>query len=104
MKAQFTLGAAPHRLLPFFTGSVLTGYVARRPFWALRFLLVASLGHGALDGFGLIVWRGGVDLSAALVAPLLLWLASGCWLAAFGRWTWHYAPLLWQPRRDGRPG
>lgn len=203
-----------HRMLPFFTGSALTGYVARRPPWALRLLLIASLGHSALDGLGLIFWRGGVDLSAALTAlylswrwwdarvpgqrmllvlhgafawvglafllfasesaastlrpglfglaplhaltlgycsamlvgmasrvvlghsgrpivaegtmwwafwlmqvtallrvagdllaiPLLLWLASGCWLAAFGRWAWHYAPLLWQPCRDGRPG
>lgn len=203
-----------HRMLPFFTGSALTGYVARRPFWALRLLLIASLGHGALDGLGLIAWRGWADLSAALVAfylsgrwwdarvpgqrmllvlhwafawvglafslfaiesvtwaahpglfglaplhaltlgycsamlvgmasrvvlghsgrpivaegpmwwafwlmqvtallrvggdllamPLLFWLASGGWLLAFGRWAWHYAPYLWQPRRDGRPG
>lgn len=203
-----------HRMLPFFTGSGLAGYAASRPFWALRLLLVASLGHGVLDGLGLMAWRGGVDLAAALTAaylswrwwdarvrgqrmllvlhvafawtgfafllffiesvtwavhpgllglaplhaltlgycssllvgmasrvtlghsgrpivaerpmwwafwlmqaitllriggdvlsmPLLFWLASGGWLVAFGRWAWHYAPFLWQPRRDGRPG
>lgn len=31
-------------------------------------------------------------------------LAALCWLAVFGGWWRKYAPILWRPRADGRPG
>ncbi|MCG9712997.1 NnrS family protein [Shewanella insulae] len=33
-----------------------------------------------------------------------LWIAGSCWSLAFGWFVWCYAPILTQPRVDGRPG
>ncbi len=204
-----------HRMLPFFTASATRGYVLRRPVWAMRVLLAASLAHGVLDLVDLSQWRWLADLPAAAAAGYLsrvwwsrpalanrmiavlhltfAWLApafllfavqslwwplvpgfaglaplhaltlgffasmllgmvsrvtlghSGkpvaadeamwraflvmqlvavlrvagefgafaawlnavagiLWLAALGSWAWRYAPALWRPRADGRPG
>ncbi|RHW20388.1 NnrS family protein [Pseudomonas jilinensis] len=32
------------------------------------------------------------------------WLSSLCWTAAFVLFLCHYAPMLWAPRADGKPG
>jgi len=203
-----------HRMLPFFSSSVLPGYAVYRPLWALHVLLIASLAHGLLELFELGTWRWLVDLPAAVVAlhlswrwwdarvtgqrmllvlhiafawaglafllfsgqslwwttqpglfglapvhalvlgyfsamlvgmasrvvlghsgqrvapddamwrafwlmqaaallrvgsdllalPVMLWAASLLWLAAFALWAVRYAPILWRPRSDGRPG
>lgn len=42
--------------------------------------------------------------SDLLALPVMLWAASLLWLAAFAAWTVRYAPILWRPRSDGRPG
>jgi uncharacterized protein involved in response to NO len=31
-------------------------------------------------------------------------LAAFAWLVAFGMFVAMYAPMLWQPRVDGKPG
>ncbi|MBF0469764.1 MAG: NnrS family protein [Gammaproteobacteria bacterium] len=36
--------------------------------------------------------------------PLSVQLAQGCWIGAYAIFSWHYLPLLWQPRIDGQPG
>ena len=33
-----------------------------------------------------------------------LWLAAGCWAAAFALYAWRYAPMLVSARVDGHPG
>ncbi len=38
-------------------------------------------------------WRGALYLAAALL-----------WLVFFGIWAYHFAPIYWRPRSDGRPG
>lgn len=63
-----------HRMLPFFTASATRGYVLHRPAWALRVLLVASLGHGALTLAELPQWRWLADFPAAGTAVYLSWL------------------------------
>lgn len=37
-------------------------------------------------------------------AGLLLWVAGGAWMAAFGGFLGVYGPMLLRPRLDGRPG
>lgn len=45
--------AVSHRMVPFFSGSVLQPYVVWRPYWLLYTLLGLSISHGALDYFQL---------------------------------------------------
>lgn len=33
-----------------------------------------------------------------------LWSSAGLWFIAFGLFVWHYTPVLFSPRVDGRPG
>lgn len=68
-----------HRMLPFFTSAVVRGYVARRPAWALRTLVLASLTHGALAFAELPGWLWLADLPAMLAAATLsrMWWHSG---------------------------
>lgn len=63
-----------HRMLPFFSAAVVRGYVVHRPIWALRTLIAASLGHGALGLIDLPQWLWLVDLPAAIAAGRLSWL------------------------------
>ena len=63
-----------HRMLPFFTGSAVRGYVVHRPVWALRVLLAASLVHGTLTAFGQYRWSWLADIPAMLAAGRLSWL------------------------------
>lgn len=64
-----------HRMLPFFSQSVIPGYQAGRPAWALGCLLAGSLGHGLLGVLELPGWSWIVDLPAAGAALYLsaLW-------------------------------
>jgi len=201
-----------HRMLPFFSAAVSRDYIVRRPAWALRVVLGASVGHGLLfvvelpdlywisDLPGMLAaaslsrvwwhrdvpgnrlvsvlhfafawlalsfalsalqpWIPGIGVQAPLHAltlgyfasmligmvsrvtlghsgrpvmadatmwaafrllqatavvrvlselavpgaAYLLWLSSLGWLAAFALWAARYAPLLWRPRIDGKPG
>lgn len=39
------------------------------------------------------------------VARGYLYIAAAMlWLACFALWAWHFAPIYWRPRPDGRPG
>lgn len=62
-----------HRMLPFFTSAVVRGYEARRPAWALRTLIVASLAHGILAFAEWPGWLWLADLPAAIAAASLSW-------------------------------
>jgi uncharacterized protein involved in response to NO len=63
-----------HRMLPFFTGSWLRGYVVHRPAWVLRLLLGASAAHGAMTLLGRPEWLWMADVPALLAAARLSWL------------------------------
>ena len=73
-----------HRMLPFFAGNVVPGYVVRRPAWSLPLLWLLLLGHLACDALELPLLRAPVD---ALLA-----------LAFLGHW------IAWQPWKARRPG
>ncbi|MBX9348629.1 NnrS family protein [Chromobacterium vaccinii] len=104
-----------HRMLPFFSSSVLAPYQPWRPWWLLAAMLGGSLGHGLLSIagwpswgldlalavlFGYTSWRWGLlaSLRVKLLAMLHLsfaWLAAGfalyAWQGALGGLAW--APL-----------
>lgn len=61
-----------HRMVPFFSSSVLPGYEMVRPAWVLWVLLAGSVLHGALNRLDLEAWRWMVDLP---MAGLGLWLS-----------------------------
>lgn len=101
------LGQAPlHALTLGFFASMLLGMAAR-----------VTLGHSgrpvAADD---VMWRAFCMMQAAAALRVLgempalpgthqlMWLSSVFWLAAFALWAWRYAPALWRPRADGRPG
>ena len=73
-----------HRMLPFFAGNVVPGYVVRRPAWSLPLVWLLLLAHLACDALGLPLLRAPVD---ALLA-----------LAFLGHW------IAWQPWKARRPG
>jgi uncharacterized protein involved in response to NO len=73
-----------------------------------------SLGHTgrALQAPPAMTWAFIlINLGAAARVLLAFWhtpiglaLAAVCWVAAFGLFVWHYAPMLCRARVDGRPG
>jgi uncharacterized protein involved in response to NO len=73
-----------HRMLPFFAGNVVPGYVVRRPMWSLPLVWLLLLAHLACNALGLPLLRAPVD---ALLA-----------LAFLGHW------IAWQPWKAHRPG
>jgi uncharacterized protein involved in response to NO len=60
-----------HRMIPFFTASVLPFVKAFRPSWLLVAMIGAPVAHGVLEGMEQAAWTWIVDLPAA---ALLLWL------------------------------
>jgi uncharacterized protein involved in response to NO len=60
-----------HRMLPFFSGSVIQGFSGYRPFWALWLILAGSVGHGVLAFAELPQVSWIFDLPAALAAGWL---------------------------------
>jgi uncharacterized protein involved in response to NO len=77
----------------------------------------ASLGHTgrALAADPAIVWGYGFLSMAALVRvfglsvlglpyPFIIVISASCWTAAFALFLAIYAPILWSPRVDGKPG
>ncbi len=66
-----------HRMLPFFTGNVVTGYKVVRPRWSLPVVWVLLLAHLLLDWRGALGWLWLVDIPLAAV------------------FVWH--ALAWQP-------
>lgn len=63
-----------HRMIPFFSHSVLVDYLMRRPAWAPPFMLLAAALHAALELAGLPQWRWLADLPLMLAALHLSWL------------------------------
>ncbi len=57
--------AVSHRLIPFFSNSVLPGYTIVRPDWALWIITAGGLIHGGLELAGLTQWTWAVDLPMA---------------------------------------
>jgi len=60
-----------HRMIPFFTASVVPFVRAFRPAWLLAVLIGAPVAHGVLDGLEQAAWTWIIDLP---VAVLTLWL------------------------------
>ncbi|POZ60977.1 NnrS family protein [Chromobacterium alticapitis] len=103
-----------HRMLPFFSSSVLAPYAAWRPWWLLAAMLGGSLSHGllslamlpswpldaALAGlFGYTSWRWGLRASLRVRLLAMLHLAFA-WLAvAFALYAWQGVAggLAWAP-------
>ncbi len=57
-----------HRMLPFFSSSVLVNYTMVRPAWSLPLMLVCVTGHTLLETLALPQWLFVVDLPLALTA------------------------------------
>ncbi|NJD89111.1 MAG: NnrS family protein [Betaproteobacteria bacterium] len=64
-----------HRMIPFFSSRVLSGYVMYRPAFSLPFLAAACTTHFALESAALVQWTWVAD------APMAAWVG---WLA----WKW----------------
>lgn len=62
-----------HRMIPFFSGSVLPAYTPFKPTWTLAVLLGASVLHGAFAMADHAAWSWPVDLVAAATALWLSW-------------------------------
>lgn len=60
-----------HRMIPFFSSSVLPGYTPVRPDASLAILIGASLLHGALAAMDHAAWAWPADLAAAATAGWL---------------------------------
>jgi uncharacterized protein involved in response to NO len=57
-----------HRMIPFFTASVLPTIAIFRPWWLLAVLLAGPLAHGAMEALGAQAWTWLVDLPLAVFA------------------------------------
>lgn len=73
-----------HRMIAFFSGNVVKGYVVRRPAWSLPLAWPLLLAHLVLD---------------LAHAQAFLWLADAPLALLFG---WH--AIAWQPWKAMRPG
>lgn len=64
-----------HRMIPFFSSTVIRGYKPQRPRWAFYLILVAGLAHGGLSLLGLPAWTWLADVPGAVAALYLshLW-------------------------------
>lgn len=69
-----TLFLVSHRMIPFFSHSVLVDYLMRRPAWAPPLMLIAAALHAALELAGLPQWRWLADLPLAVAALHLSWV------------------------------
>jgi uncharacterized protein involved in response to NO len=63
----FTVG---HRMIPFFSSSVLSGYEIYQPRWTLQVMIAACITHASLDALELPQWLFIADLPLAAVALL----------------------------------
>lgn len=101
-----TLSVASHLLSAGCIGTMILGMIAR-----------VSLGHSGRAlrvgrritvAFGLVILSALFRVLIPQLWPTLTligWNLSGwSWIAAYGLFVWVYAPILSQPRADGRPG
>ncbi len=63
-----------HRMIPFFSQSVIMNYLMQRPGWAPPLMLVCAAGHALLELSGLPQWRFLVDAPLAVAALHLSYL------------------------------
>lgn len=63
--------AVSHRMIPFFSSTVIAGYQIVRPYWALGAMTSGSLIHGIMEVAGLHPWLWLVDLPMAGIALYL---------------------------------
>lgn len=75
-----------HRMLPFFSESVLNPYERVQPWWLLRLMLMASLLHPLMELAG---FHG-----ARLLPDLVLFLGAGYFTVRWGLWRSLAVPLL----------
>jgi uncharacterized protein involved in response to NO len=86
-----------HRMVPFFSSNVISGYRVVRPTWSLLCVWALSLAHLAADLCGAMQWRWLADLPLAAVL-LWQWLAWQPWKARKpGLLTVLYIALAWLP-------
>jgi uncharacterized protein involved in response to NO len=86
-----------HRMVPFFSSNVISGYRVVRPTWSLLCVWALSLAHLAFDLCGGMRWRWLADLPLAAVL-LWQWLAWQPWKARKpGLLTVLYVALAWLP-------
>jgi len=64
-----------HRMLPFFSSSVIPKYVLRRPYWVLWLLLAAFAGHivGTLAGQFRWLWLADLPAAAGALYLSIIW-------------------------------
>ena len=71
----------------------------------------AALGHAGLplrvsrltiSAYFLVIAAACVRV--ALPGPHAIWTAAALWIIGFSLFSFVYAPILWRPRADGRPG
>lgn len=64
-----------HRMIPFFSSTVIKGYKPQRPKWAFYLIVTAGFAHAALSLMALPAWTWLVDAPAAVAALYLsqLW-------------------------------
>jgi uncharacterized protein involved in response to NO len=64
-----------HRMLPFFSQSVIPGFPAERPRWSLLVIVAGSLGHGVLHGLDrpALAWLVDLPVAVAALRLTLLW-------------------------------
>jgi uncharacterized protein involved in response to NO len=75
--------AISHRMVPFFSSRVLSGYVVWRPRWALGLVIAGSFAHGALELAGAWRWLWLVDapLAGLVLAAAIRWGLARCFAA-----------------------
>lgn len=62
-----------HRMIPFFAGSVMVGYRAGRPLWALALFWAAVLAHTGMELRHGYAWLWLADLPLTVLTAWLLW-------------------------------
>jgi uncharacterized protein involved in response to NO len=70
-----TFVSVSHRMVPFFTSTVLSDYQLRRPYWALFVLLGGMALHAALDlgGASHLLWLADLPMAAVALYLSVLW-------------------------------
>src|SRR3989344_4233320 len=63
-----------HRMIPFFSQSVLINYIMVRPAWGPPLMVACAIGHAAFEIADLSAWRFLVDAPLAIAALHLSWV------------------------------
>ncbi len=100
-------GHAPlHLLLIGYFGSMLLAMVSRvtlghsgRPLQADTHTWLLFLGLQVV-----VLLRAVADIVPGVAGGGVMLLAGSGWLFGFAFWSWHYLPIYWRARVDGKPG